>query len=254
MIKSIIVEDDPGYSKNLIQLLKKVEAPVDVLSISTNVIDALQAIAKYHPDVVFLDIELGAEKGFDLLKQVGNIDFDVIFTTSHINKYIREIRACAMSYLPKPYDISEINDAIKKLVDRKNGKIGLDQVKTLLANLHSDRADDKIIWLNKDSDYFPIEVRNIIYCSSENQYTYFFIREDGKKDLKEWITTKGIGDWESDLEHFKFCRIHNRYLINLKHVVKYTRGDGGSVLLSNGESLDVSKERKNKFLKLSGMK
>jgi two-component system, LytTR family, response regulator len=253
MIRSVVVEDDPKYSDRLVQLLKKIGDQVEVLAVCRSVSDAQKAITELHPELVFLDIELGNETGFDLLKKTSKISFDVIFTTSHIDNNIRAIRACAISYLPKPIIPDELADAIKKYRE-KNGKMtGSEQVSALKTNLQAERSEDKIIWINKDSDYFPVEVKNIIYCVSNNQYTSFFIKTD-QKELTNWVSTKGIGEWENDLEQFRFCRIHNRYLVNLKHVVKYTKGDGGSVTLSTGDSLDVSKERKQKFLTLSGMK
>lgn len=271
MIKSIIVEDDPGYSRNLKKILSTVSAAVEVLAICDCVDDALDSIKKLKPEIVFLDIELGSEVGFEILERVGTIDFDVIFTTNHINKYINEIRACALSYLPKPYDIDEINVALQKYQDKKQSKVGLDQLKILLSNLHTQSIEQKVIWISDETDSYAIKTSDIVYCCSDNQYTTFFILADKKyesehvyskvfatdesqKGLLKFKSSRGLGAWESDLVQFNFCRIHNEYLVNLKHVVRYSRGEGGAIKLSTGLTLSVSKGKKANFQRLSGLK
>jgi len=251
MIKSIIVEDEPIYSTKLLGLLKKIEEPINVLSITQNINDSLEAIEKFQPELIFLDIELGTETGFDLLKKANKINFDIIFTTAHIDKNIRGIRSVGLSYLPKPIILSELEEAIRKF---KSKQSGYDRVMTLKTNLEATTIDDKAIWINDNNgNYFPVKVKDILYGISNNQYTNFFMQRNDSGILN-WVSAKGIGVWEDDLEPFRFCRIHNKYLINIRHVVQYTRGEGGTVKMSNGELLDVSKDRKNKFLKISGIK
>jgi two-component system LytT family response regulator len=251
MINCIIVEDDKVHSDKLKQLLKKSEILVNLLAVADDIESAISAIDKFTPQLVFLDIELGTESGFDLLKRVKDISFDIIFTTSHIDANIQAIRACAISYLPKPIILNELTEALKKFQEKNNSGAGISQINTLRKNLSSNEIEEQVIWLNDKSDYFPIKVKDIIYCQSENQYTKFFVKND--KEF-QYTSSKGIGQWESYLAQFGFCRIHNRSLVNIRHVIKYTRGDGGTVLMSNKTNLDVSKEGKQRFLAVSGLK
>lgn len=254
MIQCIIVEDDPKCSKRLAKLLNEVTEEVEVLLVATRVEEALAAIDKFDPELIFLDIELGNERGFSVLKSVRKINFDVIFTTSHIDNNISEIRACSISYLPKPVILAELEDALRKFQEKYKSKFGRDQIQTLSANLQMERIEDRVIWIHDTkSNYYPVEVKNIVYCTSNNQYTTFVIRNE-KKEILTWVSTKGIGEWELDLEQYKFCRIHNRCLINLKHVTRYTKGEGGIVQMNTGESFEVAKDRKSRFLRLSGMR
>lgn len=254
MIKSIIVEDDPSHSDRLVKLLKKIDVPIEILSVNTNVEATLTSINEYRPELIFLDIELeGSETGFDLLKKIEVLDFDVIFTTSHtnINNAIAAIRACALDFLPKPLIITELERAVKRFMENK--KIGIEQVKTLKANLELNNFDDRLIWIATGSHYVKVEINNIIYCESDNEVVHFFLQTAIEGKLQH-TSSKSIGEWEKILEHSQVCRIHNQFLVNLKHVVTYTRGDGGLVKMSNGKGLPVSKARKETLLKRLGLK
>ena len=132
MIKAIIVEDDPGHSGRLLALLKNLDRPIEVLQVCTSVNEALGAIEENHPELIFLDIILEeGETGFDLLKKVAVLDFEVIFTTSHnsAENVISAIRACALDFLPKPVIPTELQTAVERFVGNK--KLGIEQIKTL---------------------------------------------------------------------------------------------------------------------------
>lgn len=253
MYKVVIVEDDPKHIETLQKHIKQSELPLSVLSICLNVETAQKAINEFKPELVFLDVEL--EEGltaFDLLKFFKKIEFDIIFTTSHIGEYINEIRACGLSYLPKPVIREEFEEALNKFETKRNGKLGILQANSLLNNYNIQNVDEKTIWIPSGFDYAQVMIKNIIYCEADNQYTKFYI-DMGQKDFKSILASRGIGEWEKDLEHFRICRIHKQYLVNLKHVKKYTRGEGGTVTLFNDKSLPVSKTGKDRFLRLSGL-
>ena len=112
---------------------------------------------------------------------------------------------------------------------------------------------EKTIWIPNGNEYETYEIRNIYYCESKNQYTIFHI-EDGKEKPKAVVSSKGIGEWEKDLEKYHFCRIHSQTLVNLRHVKKYINGEGGIVVLVNNQNLTVSKSKKQRFLTSSGIK
>lgn len=254
MIKSVIVEDDPNHSERLVNLLKRIDQPIEVLSICASVDEAMLAIDKHHPELIFLDIELqGGETGFDLLRKIENLDFDVIFTTFHLNtdNTIAAIRACALDFLPKPVIITELERAVKRFVENK--KIGVEQVKTLKANLELKNLNDGSIWIADSGYYLRIEVKNIVYCESDNEATYFYLQTEIEKK-KEYLSPKSIGEWERDLNHSDILRIHNEYLVNLKYIVSYIKGEGGSIKMKNGKTLPVSRKKKETLLRRLGIK
>lgn len=255
MIKCIIVEDDPGHRDRLINLLESVSVPIEILGTCQNVDDALKEINQGHPDLIFLDIELeGGETGFDLLRKVANIDFDVIFTTMHVDTdyAIAAIRSCALDFLPKPILKIELENSLKRYQDKN--ETGIEQVKTLLSNLESDNLDEnKYIWIANQSIYTKVEISNIVYCNSENEGTYFHLDNpiEGRTKL---YSTISIGKWEKHLEKSGILRIHNRYLVNIKHITNYIRGEGGWVRMKTGNELNVSRKRKEALLKQLGLK
>ena len=254
MLKTIIVEDDHGHSVRLLNLLKNIDRPIEVLQICVSINEALEAIAKYHPELIFLDIQLEeGETGFELLKKVDNLDFEVIFTTSHNSSEnaIAAIRACALDFLSKPISLHELESALKRFLGNK--KLGIEQIKTLKANLELKNLNEGSFWISVEGQDKRIEVENVIYCKSSNEATYFFLQKEIEKSNKQ-LTSKSIGQWEKVLDIYDIVRIHNEYMVNLNQVVSYIRGDGGQVKLRNGAFLPVSKTRKETLLKRLGIK
>jgi len=254
MVKCIIVEDDPIYSKQLCDLLSNFNNQIEICSICRNVTEALNAVFEFDPELIFLDIELeGEETGFDLLKRIDKINFNVIFTTSHINDYINEIRICGIGFIAKPYILGELSDIVNKFLSRNKPNVGIEQLNALKDNLQTKNTDDKIIWIAKGSSYMKVDINNIIYCESDDPVTYFFLANpiDGVNKL---TSTVSIKEYEVSFNNSSIIRIHNSYLVNIKYIKKYIRGDGGSVLLNNNETLNVSKSRKEYLLKRLGIK
>ncbi len=270
MIRSIIVEDDLRHAARLARLLENHDEGIEVMKICPDVESAEAAITSLAPELVFLDIELDTSTGFDLLKKLEIIDFDVIFTTNHINRYIRDIRICGLTYLPKPVDSGELDEALLKFKKKNGYGTRKEQVLSLRENLSAKNPGLRNIWINDSkNNWIPVEAGNIVYCISKNQYTHFFIQEDNIEKLtimhelglnKEkdgtvrWISSKGIGEWEDILEHYGFCRVHNSAIVNPLHVLRYTKEDGDILHLSCGLSLPMSRERKKKFLALAGLR
>ena len=254
MISSIIIEDNPAHSKRLTKLINEIDKSIKVLNIATNVNDGVKAINEYNPELIFLDVKLEkGESGFELLEKIDIINFDVIFTTAHIDRNINKIRACSLDYLHKPIIPEELKEAIKKFIEKQNEKVGIKQLGTLKSNLQVNNIDDQIIWIADKSINTRLEVKNILYCESSNTCTtfYFVTPVDGKSKI---LSTTSIGEWEDILAQLGIYRIHNQYLANLKYIDKYTRGEGGLITMTNKDTLPVSKSRKKNLLKLLGLK
>lgn len=249
MIRSIIVEDDPAYSDRLKKLLAESGAEISVFAVCKNVNEALLAVTEHAPELIFLDIELeNGETGFDFLNRVSNVQFDVIFTTSHSEFMLRAIRMCALDFLPKPIIFEELIQAISKHVKRKKEKIETENLKLLIQNMNTTSEGTKQIMLADGSSHLRVEISNIIYGTSDNSSIDFFLAEPvfGKSKI---TSTESIGHFEKLLEPSGICRVHNRHLANISHIVKYNRGDGGSLIMSNRIELPVSKARKDHLLR-----
>jgi two-component system LytT family response regulator len=244
MLKAIVVDDEHKSCENLKILLEDFCTNIKVVQMAHSVADAIIAIQEHQPDVVFLDIQMQKETGFDLLKKISNIDFEVIFTTAYSEYAIDAIRFSAIDYLLKPIDIGELKAAVDKLSKKSSNKLISQKVDILMQNFKSENAENYRLAISDSDGITFVNINEIIYCEGSSNYTNFYL-QNGKKH----IVPKTLKEYEELLSNYNFFRIHNSYLINLKEVKKYFRGDGGYVEMSNTDKLDVSKRKKEFFLK-----
>ncbi|MEZ5016120.1 MAG: response regulator transcription factor [Flavipsychrobacter sp.] len=225
MIKCVIVEDEPLFSKNLQQLLKKADVTLQVKAVCADIDSACTAIKKHQPDLVFLDIYLNGNEqgGFDLLNMFKIIPFDVIFTTAFVDQNIQQIRACGLDYIMKPYMEDELSDAIEKFNRKKFGAIRAEQLQTLLRNLEVQDIDEHIVSFYAGNDNIVVKVKDIICCHGVDMTTHFFIRDYDKPNVLKKVTlSKGIGKVAEILAAYGIIKIHRSYLVNHKHVANYS--------------------------------
>jgi len=205
----------------------------------------MESIARHQPDLVFLDIQMPKMNGFDMLKKLGSISFEVIFTTAFDRYAIDAIRSSALDYLLKPVDDEDLAAAIDKCRERIAEKRSKLQLENLLNNLSTRNPLDKTLALAASDGISFIKMSDILRVEANGRYAKFYLVS------KETIlVSKPLGDYEDILSANQFFRIHDSSIINLNHVKKYTRGDGGTVLLSDNTELDVARRRKDEFLKL----
>jgi two-component system, LytTR family, response regulator len=244
MLRAIIVDDEQKSCENLKILLEDFCKDVVVLQMVNTVSDGFDAIHKYKPDVIFLDIQMQKETGFDLLKKFGDINFEIVFITAYSEYAINAIKFSAIDYLLKPIDINDLKTAVEKLGKKTSEKLIGQKVDILMQNFRSENAENYRLAISDSDGITFVNINEIIYCEGSSNYTNFYL-QNGKKH----IVAKTLKEYEELLSSYNFFRIHNSYLINLKEVKKYFRGDGGYVQMSNDEKLDVSKRKKEYFLK-----
>lgn len=238
MISTILIDDKAANNRMLQQLLNHYCPVVDVVGTATNIDDACQLINSLSPRLLFLDVEMSSESGFELLSRFPVISFDVIFITAHSQYAVKAFRENALDYLLKPVDITALQEAVQKIVD----KISLQEAKTKTApgkpNVH------RIAIPNHDSVLF-ISVNDILRCESDNVYTFIYLRNKTR-----FTSTKSIGEYEQLLPADQFFRVHKSHIINLGCIQKYYRGRGGYVIMEDGSQIEVAARRKDDFLKL----
>lgn len=242
MLKAVIVDDELKSRESLRILIEDFCEGVEVVALCQNVAEAIDAIRKNSPDIVFLDIQLQRETGFDLLEKIPNIAFSVIFTTAYAEYAIRAFKYSAIDYLLKPIDITDLQDAIKKVKKNETGNIE-DRIYSLFENLRSGNADAYKLALPTAEGLVFVKVNDILYCEAASNYTEIVMVSD-----KKHVVSKTLKEYEDLLGDRNFFRIHNSYLVNLAHIKKYVRGEGGYVIMDNDVSLDVSKRKKEGFL------
>jgi two-component system LytT family response regulator len=246
MIRSIIVDDELKSRESLKILLEDFCENVEVLALCQNVAEGIEAIKKYKPDIIFLDIQMQRETGFDLLAQLKTIDFEIVFTTAYSEYAIKAFKFSAIDYLLKPINIEELKRALTKVEKKLSGNFS-DRLAQLIQNLNPSNAQNYKLALPTSDGLVFVKVEDIIYCEASSNYTEIYM-SDGKKHL----VSRTLKEYEDMLVEHNFYRIHNSHLINLNAIKKYVRGEGGYVVMNNDISLDVSKRKKEGFLKKLG--
>jgi len=251
MISALIIDDEEDCIEGLQNLLVNAhENLVEVVGSAKTVRDGIEAIAILKPDLVFLDVQIGDKTGFDLLRALPEIAFEIIFTTAFEKFALKAIKFSALDYLLKPIDVDELDIALMKLLNEKSRKNTADKIDLLLQN--TKKSDDlfKKIIVPTITGFEFIEIANIIRCESDNNYTTIYI-----KDKQRMVVSKTLKDFEELLSNYSFFRIHNSHLINLSYIKSYNKGKGGSVILTDGTEVEVSSRRKDDFItRLSALK
>ena len=239
MVNAIVIDDEEKGRKLLINVLEKYCPEVNVVDQAGNIKKAYDIIQKENPDLVFLDIEMPNGNGFDLLKMFDHVDFDVIFTTAYDHYAIKAIKYSALDYLLKPIDIDDLQLAVKKVTKAKRSTSVMDESIQVLLNSINDHKSAKKIAIPEHDGVTMVKIKNIIKCQSSSNYTIIYL-EDGNKIT----STRTLKEYENLFEGMPFMRIHNSNLINLHHVRKYMKGEGGYVIMSDNTEVEVSRRRK----------
>lgn len=243
MINAMIVDDEHYASQALVTLLKKHCPDVAVVAVCNNAKEAVKLIRELQPQLVFLDIEMPYLNGFELLEMLGPVSFDCIFTTSYDQYAIKAIRFSALDYLLKPVDPEELKAAVGRVTGKRSPSLQ-QQMELLLSRFQQPQPAVNRIALPTLEGLQIIPVDTILYCTSSSNYTIFNLMENQKL-----IISRTLKEIEEMLEEYRFLRVHHSYLVNLNEVRKYNRGEGGSVLMSDGATVDVSRSRKEMLLK-----
>ncbi|MBS1525013.1 MAG: response regulator transcription factor [Bacteroidetes bacterium] len=245
MIRSIIVDDEAHCISRLQELLNTYcRHTVQVKGTFNTLEQAVTAISELKPDLVFLDVQLHDQTGFDLLEQIPKIDFEVIFTTAYDSYAIKAFKFSAIDYLLKPIDPDDLIQAINKLQKVLHRNELSDKFNALLDNLKTNNPAAKRIAIPTSKGLVFLAIEDIIRCEASVNYTTIYL-----KDKQSLMVAKTLKDFEELLADHHFFRIHNSHLINLNCIKSYHRGKGGYVVLSDNTSLEVSTRKKDLFLK-----
>lgn len=248
MLKCVIVDDEHKSREILRILIEDFCENANVVAQCPTVADAIVAIEEHKPHVVFLDIQMQGETGFDLLEKIKKIDFEIIFTTAYSEYAIRAFKFSAIDYLLKPIDIEELKKSIEKVEKKVNVDFSV-RLEQLVQNLKGGTNHRYKLALPSSEGLMFVKVEDIVYCEASSNYTNIYMT-DGKKHM----VSRTLKEYEDLLAEQDFFRIHNSFLINLNAIKKYVRGEGGYVVMANDKSLDVSKRKKESFLARIGTK
>ncbi len=245
ILKVIIIDDEAPSRKALQIALTDYCTTVKIVAIAETPQQGIEAILAHKPDLVFLDVQMPGMSGFDLLSHFPQIDFDIVFITAHDHYAIKAIRFSALDYLLKPIQIDELMGAVKKAEEKKNKKHTNWQYKSLYENIRSNNNASGSVAVPTGDGLLFIKTENIIRCEAEGNYVLIY--QAGKDKM---LITKTLGDLETMLNPATFFRVHNSHLINLAHIKKYVKGDGGYVIMSDNCSVDVARRKKEEFMQM----
>lgn len=243
MLNAIIVEDELRSRMLMKDILKDHCPDINVIAEAEDINTARRAIETTRPQLVFMDIELKNSNSIELLNQLSNIDFEIIFTTAYDNYALKAFKFCAIDYLLKPIDISELRSAIERAAKRIAKTHISNYLEVMIGNMKNQNFSEHQIALPSQEGLIFVKVNDILYCGGEGAYTTVIM-----KNKKKIMASKHLKEFEEMLVEYKFCRIHNSSLINLNEVSRYIRGEGGQVIMSDGTMLDVSRRKKDIFL------
>ncbi|MBC7889067.1 MAG: response regulator transcription factor [Ferruginibacter sp.] len=245
MIRCILI-DDENHSLEMTEWLLKTYCPDVIIEAMCNSAEkGIEAINRYKPDVIFLDIEMPHMNGFDMLEKFDKLFFDIVFTTAYDQFAIKAFKYSALNYLLKPIDPEDLKETIRRL-EAKKASPTKEQIDLLMQSVKSNNKQpvNRIALTTGDGLIF-VTTNDIIYCEAESNYTHVVLN-NGKKI----VVSKVLKDIDETLSGPDFYRIHNSFLININAISKFVRGDGGYVVMSNGTTVGISRSRRQEFMEL----
>ena len=242
-MKAVIIDDEKDSREILSGYLAKYCSDVKVCGFGESVATGLDAIRKHNPDIVFLDIEMPYGNGFDLLDQVGEINFETVFVTAFDNYAIQALNQSAAYYLLKPIDIDELIKSVDKIKSEKQNAKHDHHARLLIDNMRTGAVQKIMLPTLEGFEIVPIG--SILYCEAEDNFTRFFL-DNGMSHL----ICRTLKYFEDVLKDHRFIRIHRSYVINPDYVIRYSKGKGGYVTMKNEQQLEVSPNKKQEFLDL----
>jgi two-component system LytT family response regulator len=235
-MRAILVDDEVANLENLKILLDKHCPNIKVVASASNIDEAFAQVNLHHPDLLFLDIQMGKATGFDLLNQLTEKTFEVVFVTAYDHYGIQAVKFAALDYLLKPVDPEELKAAVEKAEIRFRNKINGEQLNFLLSQIKKSEPSSPKIALPQQHEIRYVSVDDIVRCVADNTYTFFFL-SNGDKIL----TSKPLKEYSDLLKPQGFVRAHQSHLVNPKFVKSWLKEDGGTLLMNNGDKIPVSK-------------
>jgi two-component system, LytTR family, response regulator len=243
-MRVIIVDDEPDGIRTLKKLLEINCPEVEIIATCTNGVAAKQKITALQPDLVFLDIQMPGKSGLEMLAEMPEKNFEVIFVTAHNEYVLQALQFSAVDYLMKPVDEDRLIESIQRVRLRLKKDDPSQKTEALIYNMHKMASPGEMrLCLPTLKGFTILKLEEIIYCEAQRSYTVFRLTNN-----KTLLISKPLFDYETLLSGTTFLRIHKSFLINLVHVKEYVRGEGGTVIMSNGMEIEVSRRKKEQFL------
>jgi two-component system, LytTR family, response regulator len=242
MIKAVIIEDEPVFAEMVKSFLQEFYPEIEINGYAQSVEDSKKLIASAQPDIAFCDIELKDGTTIDLLKQLTNINFQIIFITAHNQFAIQAFKFSAVDYLLKPIEEIEFRDAVDRAIERLNQK-QMQHIRLMLENLDRNNENKRIV-LRTSEQIHIVNIKDIVRCQADNTYTTFYLTNS-----ENILVSKGLKEYEELLCENGFFKIHQSHIINLQFLRKIDKSTE-EVILSDKTRLPLSQRRKQDLLQI----
>lgn len=240
-LKTIIIDDEHHCRENLKMILEDFCPEIEVLALASGAEEARELLKTHSPDVIFLDVMMPNEDGFEFLKSLEKREFSVIFTTAHNEFALKAIKASAVDYLEKPINIEELQTAVSKL--KPNQQIENLGIQEILEKMVRQKSQKKIAVPTSDG-LTLINTDEIIHLDADESYTTLYLSNGSRL-----VSSKTIKIYEEHLPKSDFYRIHKSHIINVAHhLLEFSRSEGNMAVMSNGKHIPVSRRKVADFV------
>jgi len=243
MIKTIIIDDEQKARESISDIIRLFAENVNVVAQAEDVKTGVEAIIQHQPDLVFLDIEMPDGTGFDLLKKIGKLNFKVVFITAYQEYAVKAFKFSALDYLLKPVDPDELVAAIEKAeqsLQLQNIEL---KMNAFFNNMDNPSKKDKKIVLKTLESIFVVNVKDIVRCESDENYTKIFLISG-----KTIIVSTTLKEYDELLTDFEFFRTHKSHLINTNYINQYQKSDGGYLVMKDNSTVPIAQRKKNELM------
>ena len=242
MIKALLIDDERDALEMLEWQLKNYCPEVAIVAMCHSANAGMEAIRQHEPDLVFLDIEMPKKNGFELLEAFPDPKFTVIFTTAYDQFAIKAFKYAAFDFLLKPIDADDLKETVARYAKKKPAT-ERSQIELLLQQLQP-KKEAKIPLPTQEGILF-VDAHTIVHCESSSNYCRIHFTNNSKL-----LIAKTLKEIEELLKDFQFYRVHHSHLINLQHIARYVKADGGYIEMTNGSSVAISRQKKEEFVAL----
>jgi len=239
MQKAIVIDDEKNSREVITELLKEYFEEIKVVAQTGDVKTSIKEIKKHQPNLLFLDIDLPDGTGFDILKKVEYRDMKVIFVTAHQDYAIQAIKFSAFDFILKPFNSGELIKTVRRVLDEHTAENNAVRFEAILSNFGNSLPELKKIVLKTSDRIYLVNIKDIIRCEAENNYTNFYLASGNKI-----MVSKTIKTYDSLLSEHEFLRVHQSHLVNLNYIQHFDKPDGGMLVLSDNSSIPVSHQKK----------
>jgi two-component system, LytTR family, response regulator len=246
MIRAILVDDEPRARESLRVILERLFPEVEIVGEASGVNEAYSVILKEKPNTIFLDVKMPDGTGFDLLKLFDEINFKVVFVTAFEEHALEAIKFSAFDYILKPINTNELRDAISKLIETfdETDDINL-KLKAFIANFEVANQSKKKIVLKTSESIHLVPINSIVRCEADCNYTKVYFDNQPKI-----LISKPLKHFEDMLIEFGFIRVHQSHLVNINHVVRIDKADGGVLVFADGANVPISVRKRDQLFKI----